>query len=708
MTLQYRRFTRLCFVHLFLIFLIVTLPVVVCANDITLVNITDSIAMEVLKIPEDPKKPPIHIGYIAAKSPNNSGSLIVSGSVGDRYMIKNGSNNGIIDIIEVIPTRLDFKNNNSHYFYRTGDHHWIEYSSKKGESFKFKQLAVDNGFIRLYDPSRHLELSLPVKGGQCRTRYPAESLEWQERPNCDLVPSRVKQTIHIGWNNIPVRDLRPGPGYLPNVDPSLFAYDLWKIDPIDRKGGMKRAIFKRLEMSSTKYDVVDGDYIVPHGIVYMTNNGGEGGLFSKMVYNSTQLRESWNIGIKVKVGDTKGKKPKTPAAGSVSFSYSEMKKQDAGNRSYYSVSRKTINKYTIKPVLGVIEVTSAFAEAVMDLPLPIVTKPKTPADFKADPGFSSYKNFVKTWGSHYPSEIQYGGAIYYTRQYDKDTISKVKSSEWKAKAEGEAAIKGIPIKIGVEGGESKSSGFSKSTKTEKGKYWFVGGEGGPGGFTVGEDVEPIGIVFSPITDILHPFYFMNGSTYADLNPRRDMLIEAIDASYPANGPGPLEPQIKVYDLETLYMTTTSDGAPQIYGKVITAAIGGLESISIDKGTTYIFKRSDKGGSRVIFREGFQLKIPNNKRLVLGPGQNMESGTFFVGGDLNNWHGILPAELKSNSKEITFKDMEIEKPLMGIWTEDKISIPFNDFTVEIHFRYRQTPRLMIDPSEWDRLMKLAQK
>jgi hypothetical protein len=675
------------------------------ANELTLVNNSDSIAMRIMKIAPDGSE--TFVNLLPARTPNNNGEIKVTASVGERFVVRNASalGEGVLDVIDVLPTRYENETGGK-IFERVKDNHWNEIQHGK-VAFTFVQLGVDNGYIRLFDPSRHLELSLPVGGGWCTFRYPATTETRRRLQNCVLTATDVRQVVHVGLNKIPLNDVKHVD--VPDDLANLFGYDLTKVDPLNVGAGQKQQIFAALDQRAADYSITQSAAHLA-GLDYARLAEGTGGSYSRMAYTSAQLRESWNIGVKVKAGDTGGRKPKTPAAGSASASYSEMKERSQSNQSYFSVSRETRFVYSFKPILGVIELTPAFADAVMDLPTPAQgVALDDSAALRADPAFGVYADFLRQWGSHYPAEVKYGGAVYLSVQYDKETISKLDGMEWNASVEGEGSVKGVPVKAGVSGGQSKESKFKESMAEKLTNFRYVGGQGGPGSWNVSmDDAMPTDVEFAPITDILHPFYFKNGATYADLNPRRAMLVEAIDAAYPF-GDDPEAAQPTVYDFE-LTSWKLDDTArwdnEHVYGRMSMGYIGSAEA---NPAFFYsIFDRSDAGGARVVLHKGKPQSLDEKARIVLAPGKKPSDASFHLSTDLWFWRrgAAKDLELKDTNTVLKLSALPVETPEIGKWTHGEVAVTYDDdesYRLILAYKWRKTPRWMIAPQEWDRLV-----
>jgi len=365
---------------------------------------------------------------------------------------------------------------------------------------------------------------------------------------------------------------------LPNTEASRYSYDLLKIDPIFidydgsktitnakgnsvGKGGMRKAIFKPLKNDNIDWNNEDGDYAVKNHFTYNVLMETRGKNETKMFYSSSAYEKSFsaNIGASTPKG-----------GGSASFSHTSS--NSSSETSIYTYSRTKVKAYDVKLKPEAIALTDEFKRAVKNLP-------KTYSK-------SAYSEFIKTWGSHYPTTTTYGGMQVVTYKFDAKEIME---------SEGMAVgVEGNMKMASAGGGYSENESFKNKQENAKGMYFSRGGSGNGDSYEVDfSSSVPVDIKLTRLYVLFDAKHFNDGTTYAELKPRRANLKKALLeylGSVTDNGRS-LKP--RMYKISDVQWKVKKDDY-EVYGKVEISALKNDKRTTLKK----VFSRSDADGSRV--------------------------------------------------------------------------------------------------------------
>lgn len=557
-------------------------------------------------------------------------------------------------------------------------------------------------------------------------------------------PSAIRYAIDgariaINPPQLPLNSARGQLKRLPNVDPTLHSFDLSRIDPIhDIKAGQKHAVFQRLKDTDVDYDTADADFVVKKGIEYETTNKGFGSNYAQTITNTDELRTTWGVSVKRKAAVTTGKGDKESelASTSQSASYQKIEQDLKSKTAFYSVARQMHYKYKLQTDPNVLQLTQEFVQDVNDLPVGKDAERYTPQAGQnqtcaaridceiqrpvTTPRFKAYADFVKKWGTHYVTQMNYGGAMYVTIRFDETTTEKLRGEKWNASLEAKAKIKNLEITQGVGFNYERSAKVSETINNRLMQCTYLGGESDCSSFSVGNDPEPIDIEVAPLSDLLAPDVFWRGKALMtpERLPLREQYVRQMrlqnEINIVARSFVPAEPrafaEFQVVNVEF----PDEGGASAIYGNV---AVDRSEfvrgSINADVEHTNIFSRSDAPGARVVLEAGQKLAFDNNpvlRHLVnLPPDLSEGSRKTFKGEfDLKIWkpvgaHVVVPQ---------FYFDFEVyrvsnaypnanEESLTGAWingTQDSQKY-WGENRARVNYRYRLAPLWLIPQDEW---------
>ena len=403
-----------------------------------------------------------------------------------------------------------------------------------------------------------------------------------------------------------------------NFDPNLHSYDIFYIDPfhIDNADAKKGLIFERLGLKDRDYVIQDGNIYHKAGFNYLAVDSGWGSKETKYHASTRSFLDEFSFSIKL--GASKGQKDEK-AKGSLSGSYSKMTKDVTKDKRAWTTSRQDIVKYHVTTVGNGQRLSRGFIDAVLALP--------------ETGGRSAYDTFVKNWGTHYPTQIEYGGIYMGIRSMTESQVIKTIEEGWDIKAEAQVPVKGVSTSGTGSYGQKEIKTNSQLDRHSKSKYQYRGGTGGLGGWTVNEGAQPVSIQLKRLHELLDTRRFeASVVSEAALKKKRSNLEAAITryigTAVDVNGSS-IKPRVFKLQMVDMYPNDLDDSTDAVFGNVKVAPLGGLEK---DKepgshGNTF-WSRSEAGGSRVILKVGqsYSTRYPGafsamQQTFVVHPGPN---------------------------------------------------------------------------------------
>jgi hypothetical protein len=191
-------------------------------------------------------------------------------------------------------------------------------------------------------------------------------------------------------------------------------------------------------------------------------------------------------------------------------------------------------EYTIDLVNEEIELADDFVEDVQKLPVP-TQKYASIEEAKADAGWNNYRTtFIEKWGTHYPTQVTYGGYFLGIKTSSLKQIVKSNTNTISA----EAYISAAAITKaggGVSNSNTKSSDTTNSL--EKVQFEQIGGAGNSFDDWQSDrkSASPIGINLSSSANLLTDDVFKGAINSDDLSKKQKMLelaFEDYDVSKP--------------------------------------------------------------------------------------------------------------------------------------------------------------------------------
>jgi hypothetical protein len=345
-------------------------------------------------------------------------------------------------------------------------------------------------------------------------------------PVSDYVDEIYELVPEIQW-----KDARSRYQRVSNATASRSSFDAIYIPPafIDKPqaegGGIRGQIFNDLRESDTDWRAIDGDIALKNQFSLMVINEGSGSKVSKSVYSKQNFKESFSFNIGAEVTAPIPQVPAVRATPSGSYGYSESTEKTWEENHVYTFSRISNKVYNIDLVPQKMDFSRDFISAIRRLPVPGEASVTSFEAAKNDPAWNAYYDtFIKTWGTHYPAQVTYGGFFvgvaheslesYAQKDYSKEEFTA--GLELDATAEVSAGAKGVEVskEVGAKGSVSGGAAWEdeKSMQTSNGQvsynFLFRGGEGSSfDNYAVGDAVQPTDIQLKSLDNLLKDEYF---------------------------------------------------------------------------------------------------------------------------------------------------------------------------------------------------------
>lgn len=424
-----------------------------------------------------------------------------------------------------------------------------------------------------------------------------------------------------------------------NLRASRHSFDLLYVDPIFidydanqeikyrgksmGKGGMRKQIFKEIQGSDNNWHLSNKVAIEKHFTLF-TENIGEASTETKMGSTAQSFMRSFSANISASV-DAKVVKGKNSAA----FKYAV--EQSSSQRNTFIYSKSVEKLYQVRLNGNEPEFTTEFIQELKNLPKPQTT-PGSLQAAQANVQFQRYRDFVKTWGTHYPYQTTYGGMLIFMSSLKEENLSK--SNEWglTVKQEASGTIKGVDL------GSERELGYTEKTKNEQGinegntYSFYKGGSGKPENWKVSNsDVQPVAIDLKRLHELLVPAYFVGEMSATDIAAKKAMLQYAIEEYLGTaidNGQS-LKP-VK-YAFSDFQLKNVGNKKVTLFG-VLGMVYG---NSAVNATSTKFWEKPYNDGLGLDI--GQIYKFSNNFEVVSYPNKPQGGFYVFVGGKLSHWH-----------------------------------------------------------------------
>jgi len=437
-----------------------------------------------------------------------------------------------------------------------------------GQVYEFKQLVVDRmGFNELQRTIKDEDIGKEVNLSP---------------------PQRL-------WSNLPTgQNLEKPAG---NLRANRHSYDLLHLDPIfidyDQgqdimynnvsrgKGGMRKQIFKEIQGSDNNWYLSDNVPIENHFDFKQLNEGS----FNKSTeigYTAESFMRSFsgNIGFSAGVeGVAKGKN-------SAAFNYADG--QSKNKRNVFIYSKAVARKYQVTFNEKDVNFTAEFKKAVNDLPSNSI--PTDLAAARRDPSFQQYKNFIQTWGTHYPVNATYGGLHVFMSSASEDKLTNSNNWGLTLKSEAEATVKGVTLgtqrEFAYTEATTKEQGFDKSNTYS----FYKGGDGTPDSWKVSDaDIQPIGVTLARLHELLVAKFFPNVNGLAGKQAMLKYAIEDYLGSAKDDGKSLKPVKYKISDFK---LQNKGNDDVYLYGSLVAAYPTAKDLWSMNASDSKLFRKNE--------------------------------------------------------------------------------------------------------------------
>jgi cytolysin (calcineurin-like family phosphatase) len=308
------------------------------------------------------------------------------------------------------------------------------------------------------------------------------------------------------------------------MDPNLYGINIGSLDPRNiAKSQLKSPIFKRMDGNTVDYKVVARDRLIKEGFKYGEDRINIGSESQNVRYKSESVKNSWSINVDLK-GSVPVKGVKVDAG--VGIGYKEYDQTDKEKKDVYIEKSQWEGLYTVSCDSLRADLATEFKVVVNKLPLDYNDRTK-----------GEYKNFVEKYGTHFLSEVSYGGFSNSFVSMSENTFNNIQGNSLDVKTELaiSAKVQGQDVggSLGVAYAKTHEETLKEHFKDMYSAWERNGGEGKFDDWKVSEaDVVPVIIKPQVISELIRPEVFKDDSDFNKLSKIKinleDYLLEYMD------------------------------------------------------------------------------------------------------------------------------------------------------------------------------------
>ena len=314
------------------------------------------------------------------------------------------------------------------------------------------------------------------------------------------------------------------------LDFNFKGYNIARLDPQNyQKGsGALKNVFKLPADISRDYQYTSNGKILPYGIFYRNEREAMQRARSHSISSESQHQQAWsfNLGLNIGVpGMSFG------ASGSHEESTTRMKQSQKTNA--LSIAFET--KHALVMDKSRMQLDPEFQLAVLGLRDLYISQGKDA--FKVARDLQDPLNhFIRTFGSHYPYAVTYGGMAYQETALTASTRKTLRESKTSMEASASGSLEEISIGGKIGGGFSNSDEVSKAMETSRTHTRTIGGElslsGNGGGWSLPDHSEvPVLLDLRPIYELFSPIYFEDSLVWKSLRLEMKDYLDRQSAQY---------------------------------------------------------------------------------------------------------------------------------------------------------------------------------
>ena len=319
---------------------------------------------------------------------------------------------------------------------------------------------------------------------------------------------------------------------LKNVGYLGRCYDILKLNPLDLDGpdsALPKSPFD-LDQSQQK-PVNTGNNLVPVVVNYYPGSGGSYSEEAKLVFTAYDYQSTFKQGVNFEVGIP------DVFAFSTSVTYSSFKQETGSEENLYTYIDFKQELHTLTLDLDYqdqsqFKLRSDFKNAVKSLP-----------HDKND----GYQQFIKDFGTHFTTDVKFGGRAYLWLKVSKTTYSTLQQEGLSVKVGVKGTFKKITASAGSETTTEDAKKFEELTNVSSTNIQFDGGTPNP---NLNEWVKTVENNPAPININLKPLYKLFTSKFFPDDPNIDAKrarMEQVVKDYVKTGEEPEQyiPQFKL-------------------------------------------------------------------------------------------------------------------------------------------------------------------
>lgn len=337
----------------------------------------------------------------------------------------------------------------------------------------------------------------------------------------------------------------------PKVQSNLYSFDITKITLFNIAISQKKQILKDLVSNDLDYRITGG-IATKRQFDFKTINKGTSWSEAESHFSKSRFTKSLAVNVT-------GGVPIQAVSVSGGFGFEESKEKSFESEDTFLFKKVDIKKYSLELDHDKIDFFTAeegdeqddFVKSINKLPVPQKIY-ENGDDADQDEHWDEYKQFIEDFGTHYPTEVFYGGCGIFIETFKKEESGEITTHTTNMNA-----------KVGAKGAEgggsvelSSSSQFSTGNSAKESLWHFVGGEGVSGdSYSVKDDVEAVKLNLAKISDLIK--YILPEET-EELKKKRSLLYWAIEKYIESKSNDAPDPLIKTVEFEIRKMEIDSD------------------------------------------------------------------------------------------------------------------------------------------------------
>ncbi|MFV8782621.1 MAC/perforin domain-containing protein [Microbulbifer sp. SA54] len=236
-------------------------------------------------------------------------------------------------------------------------------------------------------------------------------------------------------------------------------FDITKINPLDLEESS--LLLTALEFLPDDFKpVADGSRLLPEGVGYRPETGGDQISESQMIFESSTLEKKFSQHVKVNAG------LEGVIKASASRMFNTFARTNRGRRSMFTWMSAEVEA----PAIRLLDKDDGYSA-----PLKISQELKNAVQNLINANAAEYDIFIQRFGTHFANEVTFGGIAYQTIRIDADTYESLVQSGVEIGTEAEATFKKFSAGASNTEKNELSEEFQRKTETKQEQLRFRGG-----------------------------------------------------------------------------------------------------------------------------------------------------------------------------------------------------------------------------------------